>query len=306
MTPRRWIATTLLFTLLLGAAVAVCNARADIYGLFRDTRGRRLPIYDSERRGKYLLSQHYVPENFDAILLGSSVTSTWDTGGIHAYRTYNESTDGGNITEMKLLAETVLRSPGLRLALLVVHPYMTDTHGLNADEMGSAEYWGALGSISLLRAYKLRFAVESGRDDLVWDDRGGERKNDAPAGSGLSPLNPVLRRIIQSEGDVTIDPVALGEYRDLIATLRARGVKLVAVVPPLYEGLLAPRRERFARYASRLLALFAPGDLVIDFNGPEFAAFRADPANFRDGVHHSRRGAAEIVRAIDARLRSWR
>ena len=117
MTSRRWTALTLLLTLVTGGAFVLLNVRLDIYGLFRDVRGRRLPIYDSERRAKYLLNLHYVPERFNAVLIGSSVSGDWDTSGIEAWRTYNESTDGGNITEEKVLVERALLEPGIEAAL---------------------------------------------------------------------------------------------------------------------------------------------------------------------------------------------
>src|SRR5690242_11790260 len=117
MNARKWMILTLLFTFAAGGGFVLLNLRLDIYGLFRDDHGRLLPIYDSERSGKYLLSLRYVPSNFDAILIGTSVTGTWNTSGLEVFRTYNESTDGGNITEEKLLAERVLRSPGLKAAI---------------------------------------------------------------------------------------------------------------------------------------------------------------------------------------------
>jgi lysophospholipase L1-like esterase len=105
---------------------------------------------------------------------------------------------------------------------------------------------------------------------------------------------------------VHVDEIAFEEYRALLGELRARGVRLVAVVPPTIEDLIGPRRDRMTRYARRVLALFSPEDLVVDFDRPEHAALRSDPGNFRDGVHLSSRGAQSVVRALDARLLAWR
>jgi hypothetical protein len=293
LTARAWILLTLLTVVGIGGGVVAMNARLDIYGLFRAPKGRRLPIYDdSERRGKYLLSQRYVPQNFDAILLGSSVTSNWNTSGISVYRTYNESADGGNVTEEKRLAETVLRTP-----------YLTDNHGFNSDEMKPMEYWSALGSTSLLRTYKLMWAIRRGRSKLVWNEFGSEGNTPDDGAGPLKPLNVVLERIMRSDGEIQVDQVAFDEYRALVDELHQRGVTVVAVVPPTMESLLAPRRERMNRYVKRMLTLFSPGDLVVDFGAPEFASFRTDTANFRDGVHLSYQGAAAVIRSLDERLR---
>jgi hypothetical protein len=299
MTTRRWIAQTLLLTALVGGGLVLVNVALDMYGIFRDARGRHLSLYDSERRGKYLLNERYVPQNFEAVLLGSSVTSNWNTGAMTACRTYNESTDGGNITEERLLVEQYLKSRTPKLAIFVVHPYLTDSHGQSADEMKPSEHWSALGSTTLFSAYKNWLTAVRHHEAADWDDVGTE-VGQSP--DGVKPLNPVLRRIMTSDGEVEIDPVALEEYRGLVAALRARGVRIAAVVPPTTAPLLEPHRARLDNYVRKMLATFAAEDRVIDLNGPGFAAFRADPTNYRDGVHLTRRGARQVVAEIDRRL----
>jgi hypothetical protein len=296
MTSRRWTLLTLLLTLALGGGFVLLNMRLDIYGLFRDPHGRRLAIYDSERRAKYLLSERYVPSCFNAVLIGSSVSGNWDTSGIEVFRTYNESTDGGNITEEKVLVERALRTPGIEAALCVVHPYLTDTHGLNTAEMTDREYWGALGSITLLRSYKLMFATATGREKLIWGASGAEDVESSMT------LNPLLRRMMAPERDFHVDDGAFAEYRALVSELRQHGVKLVAVVPPTLEELLAPSRDAMNRYVSLMGTMFTPQDTLIDFNAPRYEAFRRERGNFTDGVHLSRTGAAEVVRLLNQRL----
>jgi len=48
------------------------NIYADIFDLFRPTRGRNLPVYGGN-------ASRYVPENFDVVLPGSSVSENLDT-----------------------------------------------------------------------------------------------------------------------------------------------------------------------------------------------------------------------------------
>src|SRR5438270_5898558 len=125
MKPSRWLVTSLgIFILLATAGIAV-NMYLDIYGLYRDTRGRHLVDYGDNRIAKYLLSEHYVPENFDAILIGPSVSANWDTHGIHAMRTYNESLNGSNFYEQERLVRHAVATHGLKAAFIVVHPSMT-------------------------------------------------------------------------------------------------------------------------------------------------------------------------------------
>lgn len=297
MSARTWTVRTLLITLVAGACGVLANLWLDVYGLFRESRGRELAIYnDSERSAKYLLNRHYVPRNFEALLLGSSVTANWQTSGISAFRTYNESVDGANIAEQALLAERALASPGIAVVLCLIHPFLTDTHGLTSEEMSEAEHWGALGSISLYRSYKPLLLEWLGVRGTRWNADGSE--------DVLAPLEmgPTLRRVMVPVGEFVVDEVAFEEYRALTRALRGRGIALVGVVPPTAEALLAPKRAAMDRYVARVRGLFSGDELVVDFNGPEYLSFRAYAGNYQDGVHLSAAGARKVVAMLDQRL----
>jgi hypothetical protein len=294
MKSNKWILLTAVLALAGGVANVLINMRLDIYGLFRDTHGRHLGVIDNERRTKFLLSERYVPENFDSVLIGSSVSNNWNTGTIQNFHVYNESIDGGNISEEKLLVEKVLRKRALKLAICVVHPFMTDTHGINSGDMTDKEYWGALGSTTLFRAYaKL---LRSRGSALLWDQYGTEEYD------GPVKLNSVLRKMFEPGSDFHIDPDALMDYRCLISELRKQGTRLVVVVPPTSEELLEPKQEALARYLEQVLPLFSPQDEAIDFNAREYDSFLRDNQNFRDGIHLSRQGAAKVVAILDQHL----
>jgi hypothetical protein len=48
--------------------------------------------------------------------------------------------------------------------------------------------------------------------------------------------------------------------------------------------------------------LFSPSDSIIDFNAPEYSAFRSDPANFADGVHLTSAASLELSAVLGARV----
>ncbi len=83
-------------------------------------------------------------ENFDAILIGPSVSANWDTHGIHTLRTYNESLNGSNFVEQECLVQHAVASPGLKAALILVHPSMTASHDFNTVRLTEDERIGAL------------------------------------------------------------------------------------------------------------------------------------------------------------------
>ena len=62
MTTRKWLTETIGAAVSLLIVIVLVNMSIDIYGLFRDAKGRHLPVYGDERVAKYLLSEKYVPE----------------------------------------------------------------------------------------------------------------------------------------------------------------------------------------------------------------------------------------------------
>lgn len=300
MHTRRWLAVTLA-TVLAAVVLAVgINVALDIYGLFRNPQGRALPVYGNERVAKYLLSRRYVRANFDGVLIGSSVSSNWSVGTMRSAHLYNDSVNGGNIVEEKALLDQVLEDGVPRLALVVVHPFMTESHESNSVTLTPREMWGALGSLNLLDAYKNMLKIRLHREPQPFDAAGTQ-----DFGDGSKKLNARLSALMLGTSDFEIDPVALQAFRDVVAELHAKHVPVGFVVPPTEESLFAPKREAFRKYLTLLLADRAPADRVLDFSTDEFAAFRADPANFSDGVHLRVAAARTVAAILDDRLRMW-
>jgi len=82
----------LLAIVVCAGAGAALNYRINAFGLFGDVRGKVYRSYlNQDREAKYLYSLNYIPSNFNGILVGSSISGNWDTGGIQSARTYNLS-----------------------------------------------------------------------------------------------------------------------------------------------------------------------------------------------------------------------
>ena len=157
------------------AAVAVgawVNYRIDLYGVFGRNDGAARVAYTNERANKYLLSMRYVPERFDALLVGTSVTDNWDTAKIGAFRVYNGSLSGGNISEGKLIVDNALATKTPRAILFCVYPYLTETHGRKRSGMDTREFLGALGSLQLLRDYSTVLLISHGFSRPLWNEYG--------------------------------------------------------------------------------------------------------------------------------------
>ena len=300
MTNRRWLILTSFTALALAGLGVAANARVDIYGLFRAAEGRSLPGYGDDRVAKYLLSTRYVPANFDSVLIGSSVSADWDVGHMSSLRLYNESLNGGNIVEEKAILDQLLAHMRPRAVLLVVHPYVTDSHDFNTVNIGPREVYGALGSQNLLDAYKNMLKVKLGKEDLAFDGTGT-----LDYGESTKKLNPTLQRIMRPGAAFAIDPIALEAHRAMVADLHARGIPIAYLIPPTSEPLFLPKRDAFSGYAATILADRRPQDRLLDFSTAEFAAFSKNVALYADGVHLKQSAAVKLTAIIDERVRGW-
>ena len=297
MRPRTWI-YTVIGALVLGAGVSsAANAWFDIYGLFRNDHGRLLPVYGDERVAKYLLSERYVPANFDGLLLGPSITANWNTRRFQKFRIYNASLNGGNIVEEKCVVDQALPSRKIRIALLLVHPSLTLSHDFQTVQLTPRENLAAFGSQSLLDAYKDAVLRLQKPDKIVTDGFGTEYSDEPHV------LNPINVRLMRPGVDFEIDPIALRTYGDLLGEFQAYHVQTVLIAPPLAENLFQSKKVAFRKYLALIRSQAPEQTKVIDFLSDQYEAFRRDQANFSDGIHLTRLGADRITDEVNTRLK---
>jgi hypothetical protein len=298
MKPSRWLVTTLSIFVLLAVTGVVVNIYVDIYGLYRSTKCRHLVDYGDNRIAKYLLSEHYVPDNFEAILIGPSVSSNWNTHGIHTFRTYNESLNGSNFVEQECLVQQAVASPGrLRLAMIVVHPSMTADHDFSTVRLTERERWSALGSLSLFDAYKDwfgRYRHPGGAP--ISDDYGTDFFEDP------RHLNATAARLMRPGAEFPMDQEAVAAFRRILAACRQHHVAVLYVVPPTAPSIFEPKRAAFGKYLAFIQGEQRPGEQIIDLESQKFNRFICNPSNFSDGVHISRAGTPRIVGLLDREL----
>ncbi len=271
----------------------------DVYGLYRSTSGRRLHVLGDERVAKYLLSMRYVPQNFNALLSGASISANWRVTAIDRLRVYNESLNGATIIEEKALIQASLERPGISVVLLLVHPALTYSSEFRTIEMTPSLKRSALGSLSLWTAYKDMLNIRLGRLPQWFDYAGTETFLD-----GHHEMNIHMKKMWEAP-EFNIDPAAWHAYMDLVAHLRARRIKIVFIVPPTSEQLLSSKRPALVRYLQRVRSDVGPGDLWIDFMSPEHDDFSKTSANFSDGVHLTSDGARQVVSEINTTLNRW-
>lgn len=299
MTTRTWMAETIGLVAAVTLAVAVTNWSIDFYGIFRGAKGLHLAGYGDARSAKYLLNQRYVPDNFNSLIIGPSISANWDGRGLEGLRAYNDSTLGGNIVELKAIADQALASSKIRVVILIVHPYLTATHDFKTVPLTPQLNNGALGSIGLAEAYKQRLRKKLHLEKPDFDAFGVFDYTNIP-----DKMNPNEKLLMAPGTDFDVDPIAMQTYRDFEAELHARNVRIIYVIPPFLQSIYAGKREAFKKYTNMILADKIEQDRVIDFTSGEFTAFRSLPEFFL-GVHLTNEAARRVVAVINERLNEW-
>jgi len=300
MQTRTWLLITLFLILGAGGALIGLNAAVDLYGLWRPVQGRQLLVYGDERVAKYLFNMRYVPENFNAVLIGTSVSANWNMRGIEKLRVYNNSLDGGNIVEGKAITEETLSRPGITTAFLLVHPALTFSHDYETVDLVPRLRLSTLGSLSLWDAYKDLVNIRLGRARQLFDYAGTETFEKL-----RSEMTPHMKALWSPGESFDIDPVALAAYRDVVRELHAHQVRIIFVVPPTFEGLLEQKRPAFDRYVRLIQSELVSGDKWIDFTTDEYEAFRRVHSKFPDGTHLTTEAAKELVDILNAKVDEW-
>ena len=113
MTDRRWITYTIGSIAAFTLCAFLLLYLGDPYGLFQNPAGRKLFACLADREAKYLLSERYVPANFNGLIIGPSTGLNWEPPAIPHVRIYNESVVGANASEEKRIIDRALQNGSL-------------------------------------------------------------------------------------------------------------------------------------------------------------------------------------------------
>lgn len=308
MTSRRFLRLGL--GLIVAGVVAIAGfARwLNFYGQFGDVRGASYRAHrPTERVAKYLYAHNYVPQNFDALLIGSSNAVNWDTHGVHGYRMYNLSLSGANAADEQILLDEVLAHGQVRLVVFVINSYLTARPGPSTGEMVPRQLRASLGSLQLLTDVALDLVIRAGLMSNEHDDHGTEDFTTRPPPMDVATAMRLAteRRLANHERgrEFRIDSTALGELRAAVDAARRHGAAVVLVHPAMFHTRFDAVATEYAAFRQVIDPLFGDAP-VLDFNTPRYAAIRDDLGNYYDHVHFSRAGAAASVAALDEFLRA--
>ncbi len=83
---RTWLCCTVSLTIAVAAIFVFMTTRADLFGL----QGRSgIRIHTLPRFSLYLMTYRFIPDNFNGLLIGNWLASSYDTSVIHSYKVFN-------------------------------------------------------------------------------------------------------------------------------------------------------------------------------------------------------------------------
>ena len=306
MTAKTFIKRVFIFSTLLLALIIGINYRLDIYGLFRDTEGRKLKVYADERTSKYLLSFKYIPENFEGIIIGPSLSANLNTKHLKEFEVYNASIMGANISELSYLIHNIVENGDLKFVIICLDPYLTKDHGRKTAMIDPKEFYGALGSTSLIKAYIMKFIREWG----LWPEKYPKQYiNDY----GFNNFNLILDKgkalemireeAAKGEEEIHIDPIALQQLKETLQYLRENNIQIIAYFSPLPYQVLSANEENYREYQKIMIRLLKPEDILLDLNQQEYQEITSDYELFIDHGHLSEKGQSFVLNALRNVLR---
>ena len=199
--------------------------------------------------------------------------------------------NGSNTVEEKRLVDEALRRGRFRYAICVINPYMLQSHEFN-EGSGVPPRQEALGSVNLVREEFYRSYRKWRGLPSPFTPDGGQAM---PATTGI--VDPYMTYTF------AYDPIALEAFRQTLDELRSRGTRLIFLQTPVYEPIYQKHKAQFDRFYGSFTLRHADEPLI-DFNAPQYAAFRSDPGRWVDPPHLNDASAveisAELNRAIHA------
>jgi hypothetical protein len=312
MTSKKVFYTTILLSACIIAVIVSFNVYMNEYGLFGNAKGKSIKVWNNERTSKYLLSYNYIPANFEGILIGPSVSDNIETKKISGFKIYNTSINGGNISELKYIAENVIHNGNLKFIIVCLYPYLTKNHGRKTSSIDPREYWGTLGSWETVKLYKEKILTKLNLKQNLNNDYGCNNfliEAEEPIIPRQIGTNIITKENL-NENMITnnnrnfqtehIDEVAYNELAYVLKLARDRKTQIFAFYYPYYINNFDI--VKFNSYKDRIDKLFMRHDVVWDFNNDEHLKFRNDSNNYSDKKHLSWTGTNYLICEINNKL----
>jgi len=308
MSPAAFLKLTVGVAIGLASLIVVVNITLDIYGLFRSAEGRDLPVYHNERVAKYLMSYRYIPENFNTIVIGTSLSANLNLSSYFDgtdFRVYNASVMGANVSELTPILKNCLDG-GVRNVILCVSPYMIKNSGGKEVELNEKLYYSALGSKNLIETYVVAglryFNVLPSKYPKGQIDGNGVNRFESfySGGSVEEKIQLVLRK--EGNENFALDEKAVNELKNLFLMLEEKNVQYLVYFHPVPVEFYQGKREQYESFERKVKALLPDESRLINLNDSQYSFFTDNHTNYIDHGHLSPQGARTISKILSDRL----
>ncbi len=306
----RFLFLTLMISVLAAAVIIGLNMYIDLYGLFLPVKGRTIDVKNNERTSKYLLSYRYIPQNFNTILAGTSLSDNLDVTpftGKGDFTIYNASIMGANISEIKPVVINAVEG-GVKNVILCITPYLVKTSGGKEVEFGPKVYRGALGSVDLYQTYAVGLIryYNLMPHKFPRNQINSNGVNDYADFFRLDDVKGKIHQEVVAHGgkNLRLDTTAVSQLKEMIQFLKDRKINLICYFHPVPLEIYDSNQVSLDHFQKMVRDIVADDTKVIDFNAPSNHSFTSDYSNYIDHGHLSKKGQATIMQQVYAKLDS--
>ncbi len=210
MTSKKFIVISTVLILILLSLQGLFFYQKDFFALFHKSTSQR--IWGLEKTSKYLLAHKYIPENFDALLIGPSMSANLNPEELTGANFYNLSMQGGNVTEVKAALDVALSKGSFKYLIICLYPFFTKDHGIKGAQISEKEYWGSLFSFLPLRILWMQKGrlKDPNQDEFRKSEKGWNHFNSIGPKIDFSEL--IKEEDDTQGGTINIDSTAVSEF----------------------------------------------------------------------------------------------
>ncbi|NHE55650.1 hypothetical protein [Cyclobacterium plantarum] len=290
---------------LTAVGLMLLNIGLDIFGVFGFKKNIR--VYGEERISKYLMAFRYIPENFDGVILGPSLSANINPEPVKEIRYYNASLMGARVQTMIPLLDRMLASKHqIKRAWVCIHPYMTQSNEMEGSLfMNTKTYWTAFGSVHLLRVYG--FAL------IRWLNLAPNKyPSDQYLINGTNKFEPLFKgpdveaKIEEEKAklhseDFEIAPIPEASLKELWRMLEANEIQTKVYFHPVPLPIYEDHKGSFSQYWEQVKLTYSANNPLItfeNFNRSDFSFFTGDLSNYIDHGHLSEKGQQLLLKEL--------
>lgn len=298
-------------TIFLGGVLIGLNIYIDVYGLFRNASGRKIQVYHAERISKYLLTLNYIPENFNTVILGSSLSDNIDFTSFNEHsdnlRIYNASIMGANISELEPLAENLLKH-GVKNYVICLSPYLTKNSGVKEVSLDQKLYYGALGSKNLYETYVVglirNFNLMPGKfPQNQINESGVNNYGNMFASSDVR--GRINKEVLENNDPIHIDSNALKSLQNLCLLLKKSNARVLFYYHPVPFDVFTAREKQFVFFQKTMDEILGDDFEILALNNRSFSKFSKIDSNYIDHAHLSKKGQSLIADTLLSHITKW-